>query len=170
MINTLQTAEDLESVFLALHADLYGYIMARVRVREVAEDITQDIFIKAWEKRAQFDPKRGSLKNWLYGIALNAMRDHFRRQKHRATEELDDTVADESDVKGDAAVAQLHEKILEQVRMLSPKEQDLLTLRYMQGLSIEDIAEVLHMRYSATKVALHRATKKLQKRCNHFSS
>ena len=143
--------------------------MARVRVREIAEDIAQEVFIKAWEKRTQFNPTKGSLKNWIYAIALNAVRDHFRRNKHRATVELPEEISSDEDIASQTDTKSSAGFILEHMKALSEKEQELLTLRYMQELSIEEIAVVMKMKYSATKVALHRATKKLQDRCNRFS-
>lgn len=165
----IASSEDLEQAFLVLNADIYGYIMARVRLREVAEDIVQEVFIKAWEKRTQFNPKKGSLKNWIYAIALNAVRDHFRRNKNRAVEELSENITGHEDIEGNTSNKQLHSLIMEQLHHLNTKEQELLSLRYMQELSVEEIGEVMHMKYSATKVALHRATKKLQDRCNRFA-
>lgn len=168
-INRLVSSADLEEVFTSLNEDIFAYVMARVRAREIAEDIAQEVFIKAWEKRSQFNPDKGSLKNWIYAIALNAVRDHFRRNRIRATVELpeeissDEDIARQTDTKASAAF------ILEHMKSLSAKEQELLTLRFMQELSIEEVAEVMKMKYSATKVALHRATKKLQDRCNRFS-
>ncbi|PIQ76154.1 hypothetical protein COU78_01185 [Candidatus Peregrinibacteria bacterium CG10_big_fil_rev_8_21_14_0_10_49_24] len=166
--NQINSSEDLEAVFYALNEDIYGYIMGRVRSQVVAEDIAQEVFVKAWEKRTQFNSEKGSLKNWIYGIALNAVYDYFRRQKNRRTEELREDFSDAKDIKSDTAIKLLHSQIMDQMQFLSQKDQDVLLLRYAQELSVEEIAEVMNMNYSATKVALHRATKKLKERCNRF--
>lgn len=165
---TIASPEDLEQLFLALNADIFGYIMARVRIRAVAEDIAQDVFIKAWEKRHQFNPQKGSLKNWVYAIALNAVRDYFRRNTLRETVELPDDVCSDEDIVDEMDTKDAHRFILQHMKALPPKEQELLTLRYTQELSLQEIGEVMGMRYSAVKVALHRATKKLRDRCNRF--
>ena len=165
----IRSSEDLQKVFLALNTDIYAYIAARVRQRGVAEDITQEVFIKVWEKRTQYNPQKGSLKNWIYAIALNAVRDYFRRQKGAVIEELPENIESSENVEDDISKKHLHTLVLHQLQHLSKKEQDLLTLRYVQEFSIEEIGEILHMKYSATKVALHRATKKLQDRCNRFA-
>lgn len=165
----IASPEDLEQVFLALNTDIYGYIAARVRERGIAEDIVQEVFTKAWEKRTQFNSKKGSLKNWIYAIALNAVRDYFRRNKGKTVVELPDDIESHDDIEDDASKKHLYTLILNQLEYLSEKEQELLTLRYVQELSIEEIGETMHMKYSATKVALHRATKKLQNRCNRFA-
>lgn len=168
MQDSLQSPEDLEEVFHALNTDIYAYVAARVRSRAIAEDIAQEVFIRAWEKRKQFDARRGSLKNWIYAIALNAVRDYFRKQKGKIIQELPEDIESTENIERDISKKQLHARIIKQLHTLSDKEQELLTLRYMQELSIEEIAEIIGKRYSATKVAVHRAEKKLKKCCNHF--
>lgn len=108
ILHQLKSPQDLEDMFLALNRDIYAYIAARVRERAIAEDIAQEVFIKAWEKRRQFNPAKGSLKNWTYAIALNAVRDYFRRNTLRATEELPEEVWDTTNIESDIATAQLH--------------------------------------------------------------
>lgn len=165
----IESADDLEAVFLYLHEDIYGYIYARVRERATAEDITQQVFVKAWEKRGQFRPKKGSLKNWIYAIALNAVRDHLRAHKNKPVAELPDDLSTDQQLEQEYKTHDQHQLVLQEMQHLSHKEQDLLTLRFVQGYSIEEIGACMRMKYSATKVALHRATKKLRQRCNRFA-
>ena len=81
-INQLETIEDLKKLFIWLNESIYRYVYVRCGYnRETAEDITQDIFIKAWEKRKQFNSKKSTLKNWIYIIARNHIIDLYRKKK-----------------------------------------------------------------------------------------
>ena len=86
--NALETSEDLEDAFLAFNVQIFRTIYARTGQRVIAEDITQETFLKAWKKRETFNSEKASLKTWLFSIALNTMRDFFRGEKHRKTVEL----------------------------------------------------------------------------------
>lgn len=62
---------------------MYRYIFFRVSVQQTAEDLTSQVFIKAWEKLAQYQP-RGSFMAWLYAIARNTVIDHYRMRRQVA--------------------------------------------------------------------------------------
>jgi len=160
-LESLRNAQELEQAFIAWNREIFRYVYARVSVREIAEDITQDVFIKVWNKRAYYDKKKGGLRTWIFTIAVNTLRDHFRSQKRRPTvEELKEDTADEQEQYPDKEVA----LVFSELKFLSEKDQNLLILRYVDGLSLEEIGDVMKMKYTAVKVAIHRAVQKLRKR------
>jgi len=163
---SLNDAADLEAAFLAWNEQFFRYVFARIRQQEVAEDIVQDAFTKAWEKRHSFQSGRASLRTWLFTIVVNTMRDHFRRQKRRGTDPLDDEIADDIDIVHDVDTVVMSEFVLACLRMLSEREQELLTLRYINALSIQEVCHITGMKESAVKVAIHRAISKLRDICN----
>jgi RNA polymerase sigma-70 factor, ECF subfamily len=67
--------EDFEAAFLRQFPLVYRFIAARVG-SAVAEDLAAETFATAYRRRASFDPRRGSLRSWLYGIATNLVRNH----------------------------------------------------------------------------------------------
>ena len=165
----LETAEDLESAFHLWNTQIFRTIYARVGAKSIAEDITQESFLKAWKKRAMFDPEKASLRTWLFSIALNTMRDYFRLEKKRRTAELPENVPGEVDVHAALLDREDVMRVFREMRAFPAREQELLTLRYVTGLTIKEIGKILKMNESAVKVAIHRARKKLRNRCNEGS-
>lgn len=121
--------------------------------------------MKAWNYRESFNPEKSSLKNWLFVIATNLLRDYFRKKKIH-TDEIDENIPHESDIAKDAETKDLISYVFEKIKLLPERDQELLALRYKADLKMEEIAEVMDMEYSAVKVAIHRAIKKLQSSCN----
>jgi len=70
---------------------LFGYLFYQTQDRQLAQDIVADTCLQALERLGQYDPRRGQLKNWMFGIAKNQLRDHMRtQQKHSSHTTLDD--------------------------------------------------------------------------------
>ena len=162
--NSLQTAEDLTAAFEEWNELLYKYAFVRLRSKELSEDVIQEVFTKAWHKRELFDPEKSSLKNWLFVIATNTIRDHYRTRKEYV--ELETDIESSEDIERQISQKDLVNFVFRYIRKLSERDQELLTLRYVQGFSAKEVAKIVGMKYSATKVAFHRAIKKLQELCN----
>ena len=94
----LETAEDLEGAFHLWNVQIFRTIYARTGQRVIAEDITQETFLKAWKKRVMFDSEKATLKTWLFSIAMNTMRDFFRTEMNRKVVELPEEISDENDL------------------------------------------------------------------------
>src|SRR5919198_170850 len=82
-------------------ADAYAYAAGLLRDRAAAEDVTALAFERAYRKRRRFNPKRGSRRAWLFGIARNAALDELRRRRRSA--ELAEEPADENGPEPDEA-------------------------------------------------------------------
>ncbi|MBP6976074.1 RNA polymerase sigma factor [Candidatus Dojkabacteria bacterium] len=162
-INKLENRQDLEDLFKWLNEPLYRYIYIRCGYnKELAEDITQDIFIKVWEKRKSFNQKKSSLKNWIYVIARNYLTDFYRKKKIEGVtfnEEIEQTLrSDGMSVEDESMLID----ILKSLDRLKEKEKEVILLRYVQDLEIEDISKIVGKSYNTTKVMIHRAIKKLK--------
>ncbi len=160
-INQLNSRQDLEDLFKWLNEPLYKYVYIRCGYnRELAEDITQDIFVKAWEKRTTFNPSKSTLKNWIYVIARNHIIDTYRKKKISVKSFDEDIYVKDLNisVEDEGAVSD----ILKNLDRLKEKEKEVIVLRYVQDLEIEDIAKILGKSKNTTKVMIHRAIKKLK--------
>lgn len=164
-LNQLKTGSDLEKAFKLWSGKIFGYIFARVKNQLLAEDLVQEIFTKAWNHKSKFDPNKSALKSWLFTITANHLRDHFRR-KDIEISELTEEFGAEDTITHDLHLKERIEFIMKKMKMLSDREQELLLLRYQSDLSIEEVAQVMKMEYSATKVAIHRALKRLKSFCH----
>ena len=158
----------MEQAFIAWNLPLFRFIRSRIQNRELAEDLTQEVFIRAWRYRDSFDVKKSSLKNWLFVIAVNLLRDYYRKNKLQI-EELNEDISHEINIEKDAEQNNLIRYVFRKMTELSERDQELLLLRYKLDLKMEDIAEIMKMELSAVKVAIHRAIKKLKSICNDES-
>ena len=70
-----------EDLYRGSRDDLYSYVAGLLRDRTAAEDVTALAFERAFRKWDRFDPKRGSARGWLFGIARNAALDELRKRK-----------------------------------------------------------------------------------------
>lgn len=139
--------------YLKFKDKIYSYFWYRTGMRrELAEDLTSDVFLKAWQKFETFDQSR-SFQAWVYRIAHNHLVDHYRlRRLEIDIDELHDLGAED---RRSWEVWQLLEK-------LPDDDKEVISLKYLQGFSYKEIAEMLSKTEEAVRVMAHRALKKLQ--------
>ncbi len=149
------------------HVDaIYRYISLRVPTQEQAEDLTEDVFLRAWQNIGRFRPERPFL-HWLYRIAHNRVVDEHRRkaQQNLSLDALAESGRHPKDRDPSPLSQIISQENIQQLRealaTLSPDEQTLLTLRFTEGLSFKDIASILGKSEGACRVLQHRALKKL---------
>lgn len=94
-LRLLPSAATSETALAALVAEhggaVYGYVFRRTGQRERTQDLVQEIFLRAWRKADTFDPGRGEMRGWLFGIARNVVIDAARADAARPS-----TVSDEA--------------------------------------------------------------------------
>lgn len=138
---------------------LYKVCLRLVGNAADAEDICQDVMFKVFGSLPRFEG-RSTFKTWLLRIATNTahtLRDRLRRTRELAAVWSQDPAVDKEDAISTDAM-DVH-SLLER---LKPVERELLTLRYVADLSLEEIAEVCDMGLSATKMRIYRATEQLR--------
>ena len=150
------------------HVDaIYRYIALRVPSQQYAEDLTEEVFWRAWKAIGRFRPQRPFL-HWLYRIAHNlVINDAQRAEKHRSYEVMSDTGHILMDDDPSPEENLFRQEDIQQLRQalttLSPEEQTLLLMRFFENASYDDIAPVLGKSAGALRVLQHRALKKLAK-------
>ncbi len=137
----------------------------------LAEDLAQEVFVKAYLKLATFDRQR-KLSSWLFKIAHNTTIDHLRR-KVPETVPLEASSTDSEDsweiLRADenqspdrrAESSELMTRLDGALGRLKPSYREILLLRFHQGLAYHEIAEVTGLAMGTVKVRLHRARKRL---------
>ncbi len=138
---------------------IYRYIFVRTGNTAEAEDLTEDVFVRAWEALPNYRPSQHPFKSWLYRIAHNLIVDHHRRRKPVG-------LADE-DLQGDPVMFSLPEEVVElnqethvltnAIQRLNEEEQLVIVLRFVEGLSHREVAAVLGKSEAASRVIQHRA-------------
>ncbi|MHB9032709.1 MAG: RNA polymerase sigma factor [Anaerolineae bacterium] len=152
-----------ESLFSAYRRPVLAYLYRLIGSLEAAEELLQDVFVKAYRALPGL-PQEANQRAWLYRIATNAARDHFRRQKLRqwlplrdedegAHEMADQGYAGESSPGGQ----ELGIDVQRALAKLPPNYREPLLLYGMQELTTEEIGQALGIGTSAVKMRLLRA-------------
>ncbi len=149
--------------FYEHHVDrVYRFILFRVGMRkEVAEDLTSEIFIKALDHYADYDPDK-SQSAWIMTIARNHMINHYRYKKEEIDiDELDFGLPGE-DGRETAVVTEDRRHLYESLQQLDPGERQVIELKYLQGYPYGEIAQLIKKTAGAARIEAHRAMKKLK--------
>lgn len=142
---------------------IYWQIRRMVLNHDDADDIVQNVFIKAWTNLHNF---RGDAKlsTWLYKIAVNESINFINKEKQRLniTEDADDSflinnLEADSFFDGDA----LQEEFQKAIAKLPEKQRLVFNMRYFDELKYEEISEILGTSVGALKASYHHAVKKL---------
>ena len=141
--------------------DVFGYLLYLTRDRETAEDLSSATFEKALRMWDRFDPRRGSARTWLLGIARTTALDWFRAEARRRRREeaaaLDERVEE-------AFVEGLSPELETALTSLSAGEREVLALRIVLELDGDAAARVLGISPTAVSTRLSRALKRLEER------
>lgn len=163
--------EDFEVAFVRHFPPVYRFIAARVG-SAVAEDLAAETFATAYRRRASFEPARGSLRSWLYGIAVNLVRSHWRAEQHLLA--LDARLVPEVDLSDDSEAADqrvtasvLAPRLAGALEQLTRDQREVVLL-YAAGLSHEEIAAALQIAPGTAWSRLSRARALLRERLGDF--
>lgn len=146
------------------HADaIFRYCHFRISNRELAKDLTQETFTKAWKYIA--DGKEiENIKAFLFKIAGNLVIDEYRKVKQSSLEELQERDGFDVESKDDEKIVFSSE--VERVRLvieeLPDKYKEVITMRYVSDLSPKEIAEAIGESENVVSVRLNRAVKKMR--------
>jgi RNA polymerase sigma factor (sigma-70 family) len=156
-----------EALYRDSRDDVYAYAAGLLRDRSAAEEVTSQAFERAWRKRRQIDPERGSARTWLFGIARNAALDELRRRSRHAPMPEEPAVAADpigGAGGGDPAQVAVHRTALRQaMASLSGRERELVALKFFAGLSNAEIADVIGASETNAGTKLHRVVEKLRR-------
>jgi RNA polymerase sigma factor (sigma-70 family) len=147
---------------VAEHLDaVYRYLVYLTGDRSAAEDLAGETFEKAFRSWRRFDPRRGSPRTWLCGIARSAAIDWFRAEARRRRRE--ETYARDLAQAEEAVFAEgLPPRLEQALRRLSPAEREVVALRVLLELDGPAAARVLGISQSACSTRLSRALKRLE--------
>lgn len=147
-------------------ASVYGYLRFHLDSADEAEDLTADVFLRAVAAAGRYDPSRGPPRNWLLGIARNALRDHVRRERRRRPAPASAMYDLRSEAPSPEERLLWEEEVgrlLAAVAALGPGDREVIGLRYGSGLDTAETAAVLGVRQAAVRTRLWRALARLRK-------
>ena len=162
----------LSDAFLDHGPRLFAYLNRQVG-QQTAEDVLSATFCEAWDRRATFDPERGSLVGWLFGIASNQIRSVRRSWAREVRNEQVFDAAAQSDALvrtddlADAAAQRVDatrevSALADAIRALSEADREVLLLSAWTGLEPIEIAEALDIPAGTVRSRLHRVRSRLR--------
>jgi RNA polymerase sigma-70 factor (ECF subfamily) len=150
---------------------VYTLILRMVHDPAAAEDLAQEVFVKAFRHLATYDPER-KLASWLFKIAHNSSIDHLRRAVVETVplaaekDEGGDFLAVLADTSTEGPLAAVERRAMARaleraIAGLRGEYREAVVLRYVEGLSYQEICDVLGLPLGTVKTNLHRARKEL---------
>lgn len=142
--------------------EIYRFVYYKTHHREIAEDVTADIFLKAWNRIASFDSDKGTFRTWLYAIARSTVIDHYRTEKSASS--IDDAwdLPSDHDMAGVLDTALDISRVEPYLAQLSSEQREIIILRLWEDKSYREIAEILGKSEASCKMAFSRSIKTLR--------
>ena len=141
---------------------LYLYLLSLCHNHQLAEDLMQETFIKAF---MSLEEVTDGVAQWLYKVAKNLFIDTLRKNKNLVLEDEFDikTISDDTDILKELIVKEKNRRLYVAIQQLSIKERELITLYYFGELKQEEIAKQLGLTHGAVRTALSRIKRRLLK-------
>jgi RNA polymerase sigma-70 factor, ECF subfamily len=143
---------------------VYRYIYYRVGSKATAEDLTSETFLRALRRIGTFTWQGRDFGAWLVTIARNLVADHFKSSRFRlevTTGEMLDSNECERSPEDSVLESLSNAALLEAVHRLNPQQQECVTLRFLQGLSVAETARIMGKNEGAIKTLQYRAVRTL---------
>ncbi len=144
---------------------LYGFLLKRCGHKQTAEDILSKVFLKFIENLPGIEWQGVSISAYLYRSATNALTDHWRASSTRLDVDTDEDWDPPSNTDAPAWHAELsleRDKLADIIKTLSPRDQEILDLRFFAQLEPDEIAKVLSISPNHASVLVYRALGRLR--------
>lgn len=153
----------LAGIYDDYHQPIYRYIYRHVGEVETSRDLTAEVFQRLLQALQDGKGPDHEVSAWLYHTAHNAVVDYYRRQQHRQHLPLNEELVDAAD--DPVSMAEGHisaQQVRAALRQLTSDQQQVITLKFLEGLSNAEVATMLNKPLSAIKSLQHRALAALQ--------
>ena len=164
--------EALEAFFDLYFPRLYGYVRGLVRHEQLAEDLTQDIFVQLHRALSTYDPER-ALRPWVFTVAVNRVRDYWRSRRHRESQqetsmEYEDDAMEIEAPSGYAPELPLEaledaSAVREAVEKLPDGMREVVVMRVFEDMSFAEIGQVMERNEVAIRKRYSRALGELRR-------
>ncbi|MFC2041162.1 RNA polymerase sigma factor [Chloroflexota bacterium] len=142
---------------------IYRYVFSQVKDKTAAEDITEDIFVKAWKAISSCKGKEQTFLPWLFRIAHNHIIDVLRKKQRELSLEME-SVAEVGDHSLELGKKLEQQKLLSVIDCLPQNQRQVIILKFIEGLNNHEIGQVIHKNQGAIRVLQMRALATLRKR------
>ena len=160
-MNSFISNETAERIFNDYSGYVFRIALFLTKSRELADDITQETFIKAFRKYSSYDPVR-PFEPWIYKIAVNTARNMYRRQKVMVL--LDEAYEKDSGLSVEENILEREQRngLWQEINQLSLRSREVIVLHFYSGLKLKEISHVLGIPLGTCKSRLNYALKTLK--------
>jgi RNA polymerase sigma-70 factor, ECF subfamily len=162
-----------EQAYIDFGDSVFRYIYFRIFDRETAKDLTQETFYKVWDylaKGKSIDNIKAFLFRTAHNVTVNAIR---AKKPVMSLENLQETIgfdaADEYQAQAAESARDIHE-IIESFSIFKEKDAELMRMRYVDGLSVQEISSIIQMSENSISVKIHRLIERLREYHNHHET
>jgi RNA polymerase sigma-70 factor (ECF subfamily) len=143
-------------------AKIYRYVYYNVHNKERAEDITQEVFLKAWKAIGSCKGKEKTFSSWLYRIAHNLIIDKLRKYQKQISHEaeLPENIRDTADR---MEISLEQRDLLKVIEVLPPNQRQVIVMKFIEGMDNREIAETIGKSTGAVRILQMRALETLRK-------
>ena len=141
---------------------IYNFIRLRVDDRAAAEDLASEVFVRFVAALQARNAPRQSLRGWLFRVARNLLHDYYGRQRQFPTTTLDEWLPATDDPEAQAMASWDIDRTRRALRMLATDQQEVLILRFAQGLDLQETADIMGRQVGAVKSLQFRAVSTLR--------
>ncbi|MEZ5666404.1 MAG: sigma-70 family RNA polymerase sigma factor [Alphaproteobacteria bacterium] len=158
----LDVAAGSRPAFRALYAScgrrVHGVVLAVLRDRELAREVTQDVFVAIWQQAGRFDPAAGSATSWIGTIARNRAIDRLRAERSRGYGRSDaDPLDDQIAASAEPAVSADSLSVRRALAAMRPEYRRALMLAYWRGYTHAELAQAMGVPLGTAKAWVRRA-------------
>jgi RNA polymerase sigma-70 factor (ECF subfamily) len=153
---------EIASIHSQFYQVLYNYIVSKIKNKDDAADILQEVFIKIAAKLSTLTDK-GKLKSWIFSITRNAIIDYYRKNKHGlhadVTDKMIDEIADES---GEDITKGLDKCLLDFIDKLPEEYRSIIVDSELKGIKQKDLVDKYNIAYSSVRSRVQRGRTRLK--------
>ena len=151
-----------EKLYSKYHNQIFRYVYQRMDDKDIAHDVTSQVFLKSMNNLKKFKYKGVPFSAWLFRIASNEVVQYYKDKKSERTVQIQtdyiqDIVANESELRREQLSL-----VIEEIAELPEKELELIELRYFEKRPFKEISQILNITESNAKVRIHRIVAKLK--------
>ncbi|MDO5331886.1 MAG: RNA polymerase sigma factor [Bacillota bacterium] len=150
-----------EQIYRDYHHKIYNYIYSKVQNVQDAEDMSEDVVLKVFERFDSFDKNKSSLSTWIYTITKNTLIDYYRTRK--VWTEIPESLGSGFSVEDKICSTEMLEILSRALAVLEDRERDIIILRFYSGKTLKEITEKMGISYAYGKVLQNRAFDKIRK-------
>ena len=160
----LRSRDIWHSLYEEMLPRVFHYFAYRVGNLQAAEDLTSATFEKAWKARQQYQPAKGKVEQWIFGIAGRVLADQKRQPEVPVMEFETDRIPSDFSVERIVDHKQRFQKLTLLLNKQPERTRELISLKYGAGLNNREIARLTGLSESNVGTILHRAVKTLREK------